>query len=207
MRTKKPIYVLTLILAVVLLSAAVGTSASHVTWNYGVGYVDTHRDFVPYKGSAGFSVGGTSAGRVLMFNSRMTFNQTVVNAISNHMNNRRFFTWDVSNINDNDTTINATGWYATTLPNPKFDRDDDPWPFGNGFFDETEVVALELVVANVEYNFFAAFADRRNGTSGGTVEARAQLSSWSLFFREYNAVDSSTVAQGRLTYGPNPGRY
>lgn len=194
------------LLALVMLSTE-AAAVSYVAWDYGIGYVDTYGTYVPYKGSAGYSVGGTPSSGILLFNSRMTFNQTVVNAISNHMStHNRYFTWDVSNINDYDTTISATGWYSTTLPNPKFDFEDDPWPFGNGYCDETEVVALSLVSSNVEYAYFAEFSDRRTGTSGGTVEARAGLSVRSVT-GEYNTVYQSSIAQGVLTYGSTPGQY
>jgi len=182
-------------------------AASSTSWDYGSSYKDQYGSYVPYKGRAGYILTGNSTTKYLTFYSYMYFNQTVVNSIKNYMNQGLYFTWDVSNINDYDRTITATGWYSTNLPNPKFDCEDDPFPFGNGFKDETEVTALSLVEPNKEYYYMVDFEDKRDGTSGGTVENRACLSEKNPLTGEYNTIWYSSRAQATLTYGKNFGQY
>jgi len=47
----------------------------------------------------------------------------------------------------------------TTLPNTKCEIEDDPYPSGNGYYDETEVVSLSptQMKANTDYRFESYF--------------------------------------------------
>ncbi|TDT50756.1 hypothetical protein [Fonticella tunisiensis] len=178
-----------------------------VSWDYGSGKTDLHGSYCPYSGTGWMSFWNENGKNLLnVRTSNMLFNQYAVNAIQNYMNTKGwYFTWDISNTNDYDETIDATGWLSTNLPNPKIDIEDDPWPFGNGYNDETEVVALSLVNSSTAYYVISQFEDKRNGTSGGTIQTRACMSSKSIT-GEYNTELMSDVPQQTFTYGKNPGQ-
>jgi len=101
---------------------------------------------------------------------RFRFTQDAINAIENYYSNHTpalYYTFDISVVDEGcqgegcNTTVSAlnTSMYYSTLPSPHFDRDDDPEPYGNGWYDETEVVCLSplSMTANTDYRFDSRF--------------------------------------------------
>jgi|GEM_PF-4039791 len=121
--------------------------------------------------------------------TRFRFTQDAINAIRNYYLNfspTLYYTFDISVSDQYNTTVSAlnTTMYYTTLPSPHFDRDDDPEPWGNGYFDETEVTCtspLEMN-ANTDYRFDSRF--RVYFTDPITFEFTSQMSYYA--FGEYD---------------------
>jgi len=88
--------------------------------------------------------------------ARFRFTQDAINSIRNYYLNfspTLCYTFDISVSDQYNTTVSAlnTTMYYSTLPSPHFDRDDDPEPWGNGYYDETEVTSLSplSMLANI----------------------------------------------------------
>jgi len=96
--------------------------------------------------------------------ARFRFTWDAINTIhllySNNYYVPLYYTFDISTL-PGDTTVSAlsTSMYYTTLPYPHFDRDDDPEPQGNGYYDETEVTCLQplAMTENTDYRFDSRF--------------------------------------------------
>lgn len=84
-----------------------------------------------------------------------------------------------------------TSTYYTDLPGPVYDRDDDPEPFGNGSYDETEVTMTrpDLLTVDQAYQFFSYWEVK--ATTGTTFEWTSQLSE-PTWYGEYNVVNFET---------------
>lgn len=172
-------------------SAATSTIKQTKSWNYGSSYNGTpYGSYSPYKGTTiERMVVESPTLATFSFDTYFTFNTNIVNKLADYRNNNNYhFTLDVANTNDYDKTMDANYVY-TTLPNPKMDLEDDPWPFGNGYKDEAEVVARDLVSANVEYTMYAHFRDHRNvNPTSSQVDITGAISEKSLL-GEYNTVN------------------
>lgn len=171
--------------------AATSTDLATERWNFGSSYNgEQHGTYSPYKGEVvERMVSGDGVDRATFsFDAYFTFNQNIVDQLKNHRENGYHFTMDIANSNDNDKTMDCVYIYST-LPNYKSDIEDDPFPFGNGYADEAEVVARDLVSANKEYEMFAHFEDYRDkNPATSIVEVNTAISEKSIT-GEYNTVN------------------
>jgi len=117
--------------------------------------------------------------------ARFRFTQDAINSIRNYYLNfspTLCYTFDISVSDQYNTTVSAlnTTMYYSTLPSPHFDRDDDPEPWGNGYYDETEVTSLSplSMLANTDYRFDSRF--RVYFTDPITFEFTSQMSYYVL---------------------------
>ena len=108
--------------------------------------------------------------------------------ISYYENNGYYWTADMRNVYDN--WLTAFGWYATNLPSPHYDIDDDPEPWGNGYFDEAEVTVEDpyALSAYTEYYFWNYWRDTSEGNASGRIMVTSQMSRWDWWMGEYNTV-------------------
>jgi hypothetical protein len=66
------------------------------------------------------------------------------------------YTLDVTEIGYNGQfKVSSDGYWASNLPNPYFDRDDDPYPNGDGYWEEVEVTAVFTGYFQLSLWFFA----------------------------------------------------
>lgn len=133
--------------------------------------------------------------------ARFRFTSDAITAIRNYRNNEdRFYTFDISLTDQNNTSMSAYTM-TTYLPNPHYDFDDDPEPFGNGFFDETEVTSLspEQIVANTDYRQEAWFKINNRSTVV-YFEFGSQESARDFLSGEYNPGPISPHIQRRYPF-------
>lgn len=118
------------------------------------------------------------------------FSSARITYIRNMRNQGHYFTADIAHPNDFDTTVSVEG-YWTDLPSVHYDWDDDPFPFGNGYADESEVTVQDpnQLIAGRNYDFVTIFRDMTRGNTSGNLEVNSQRSYWSWFFQEYNVYD------------------
>ncbi len=117
--------------------------------------------------------------------ARFRFIHDAIDSIRNYYLNfspTLYYTFDISVSDQYNTTVSAlnTTMYYSTLPSPHFDRDDDPEPWGNGYYDETEVTSLSplSMLANTDYRFDSRF--RVYFTDPITFEFTSQMSYYVL---------------------------
>jgi len=118
------------------------------------------------------------------------FSSARITYIRDMRNQGHYFTADIAHPNDYDTTVSVEG-YWTDLPSVHYDWDDDPYPFGNGYADESEVTVTDptQLIAGRNYDFVTIFRDMTRGNTSGNLEVNSQRSYWSWFFWEYNVYD------------------
>jgi len=124
--------------------------------------------------------------------ARFNFTQDAIDAIRNDY--FLYYTFDISVVDEScqgegcNTTVSAlnTTMYYSTLPSPHFDRDDDPEPWGNGYYDETEVTCTSSLdmYANTDYRFDSRF--RVYFTDPITFEFTSQMSHYNYYTHEYD---------------------
>lgn len=88
--------------------------------------------------------------------------------------------------------LNAVRQYST-LPNPKFDLEDD-WGTGPQN-EESEVVALGTVQAGVDYYFDTVWEDLRGGFPGYNGDIYVQFAMSSLGYSDYNNCTTAGAVQ------------
>lgn len=126
---------------------------------------------------------------------RFQFDSNAVTAIHNYFQNDEFYyTMDISITNHNDVTKNAYNYFYSTLPNPHFDLDDDPEPFGNGYNDETEVVSLSpnQISSGTDYRFESYY--HVLSESNDPYFAFTSQESEETFYGEYNVAKKNGVS-------------
>lgn len=177
--------------------AATSTTLVTKSWNFGSDYDgEDNGTYSPYKGRVlERMITGDGVDRATFsFDAYFTFNDNIVDRLEDHRNNGHHFTLDIANTDDYDETMDCVYIYSN-LPNPKTDIEDDPFPFGNGYADEAEVVARDLVSAGKEYQMFAHFEDYRDeNPETSTVEVNTAISEKS-FTGEYNTVNYAPMVQ------------
>jgi hypothetical protein len=186
-------------------SAATSTTMNTAVWDYGTNFSGTYAGiargtYSPNKGTFKERIVVESAtDSYFSFDAYFTFNQNIVSNLSNYKNNdNKYFTMDIANTNDRDTSMDAVYVY-TTLPNPKVDLEDDPYPLGNNYHDEAEVVAQDLVSTNTQYTMYAHFEDlRRIHPSTSKVQLNSGLSTRSIT-GEYNTRNYYPLCEFNIT--------
>jgi len=126
--------------------------------------------------------------------ARFRFIHDAIDSIRNYYLNfspTLYYTFDISVSDQYNTTVSAlnTTMYYSTLPSPHFDRDDDPEPWGNGYYDETEVTSLSplSMLANTDYRFDSRFRVYRNYPQI-KFEFSTQMSFYDPGSGEYNTI-------------------
>lgn len=121
--------------------------------------------------------------------ARFRFTQDAINSIRNYyLISSLYYTFDISVSDQYNTTVSALNitMYYSTLPSPHFDRDDEPEPWGNSYFDKTEVtyiIPLDMY-ANTDYRFDSRF--RVYFTDPITFEFASQMSHYNYYTGEYD---------------------
>jgi hypothetical protein len=133
-----------------------------------------------------------------------TWSRTQVDGLARYVSDGVRYTHEV---NDRSGRLSATGYWATNLPDPAYDRDDDD---GDGRWEEAEVTAgAELPRAGTPYTAVIQFSrwrevQRRRGCDrawdlrAGEMEILSQLSRELL--GEWQA-ERYTLAYDRVRYG------
>lgn len=134
-------------------SALAGSWSPSVTW----GASQANGSYSPDWGNTSMYEYSSDGQLRVSPKARFNFSQTKINGLRNYYNNNGFcWTFDISVHDAWDQNVSAFWTYYTTVPNPKFDIDDDPEEIGgNGYNDETEVVCLSplQLVAATDYRF------------------------------------------------------
>lgn len=113
-----------------------------------------------------------------------------------------YMTLDVTSTGDStDDKVEVTS-IASTLPNPKYDIEDDN--FDNDP-EESEVVALGTVSAT-SYKMTTYWYDFRTGYSGDSGKIRAQFSMSAKGLFDYNNVVQAGAVQASFAFGDYSGR-
>lgn len=160
-------------------------------WSPSVGWGAQSGSYSPDFGNTSFYRYVDSYGQLKVSpKARFNFDSNAITAIRNYYNNNNYYyTFDISLTDQYDTTKDAYENFYSTLPNPHFDIDDDPEPFGNGYNDETEVVSLSptQMVAATDYRFesyFKVLSEANDPEFAFT----SQESEYSWVTGEYNTV-------------------
>lgn len=139
----------------------------------------------------------------ILYATRITWSREQVSGLSRYIDQGLRYTHEV---NDRSGRLSATGYWATNLPDPAFDRDDDD---GDGRWEEAEITAgAQLPRAGLTYKALLEFSrwhpvERRRRCDwawdlrAGQVEILSQLSREIL--GEWQAL-RYTLAYERLSY-------
>lgn len=94
-------------------------------------------------------------------------------AASQHNNGSYYLTIEILNVTDN---APHSGWFATNLPSPGYDTDDDDY---DGKDEESEAYALGTISAEYTYYFNSGWSNTLG--KNGTFEYVVQRSLWNPF--------------------------
>lgn len=136
---KKKIFGMTIVVLLVLsLLIPTTTFARDTDYTNGASF-----NWSPYSWLGDDSI---SSGTLLGYLNNVKFDSTATNI----HNGSYYLTFEINNTTDN---LPHSGWYASNLPNAKFDRDDDN---GNGYSEEAEAyigTITSYITANKAYYF------------------------------------------------------
>lgn len=201
----KKIWLLTIMLPLSLPSIS---EAGTTSWSYST---YANGSYVPKSGT--FTESITSNGQYTCKTSFQfdSYNVTQISDYNNGGDNpgttscdnaRAYVTIDQTAVPDSwDLEIDADS-ITSNLPNPKYDLEDN-----NGFAedDESEVVALDPLTANVTYYARTYWNDYRDGDSGDSGNIQTQFAMSKLGVSDYNNCTTSAAVQIINPYGDNLG--
>lgn len=113
---------------IALLSTLLVGSATAGTWSPSVQWGPQEGSYSPDWGNTALYEYTNSSGQLMVSpQARFRFTQDAVNSIHNYYrNNSYYYTFDISNTDEYNTTVSAVNIFYSTLPNPHYDIDDDP---------------------------------------------------------------------------------
>ncbi|GHV36688.1 hypothetical protein FACS18949_16360 [Clostridia bacterium] len=174
-----------LILVVALMICATSISALAVTtitttsaknWTSSTFPTTGGKDFRPpsgYTQATFYNKNGSGQNEIT---SRVSFTLTSANVTaiaqhkagthSSHNGMNLFFGSEMVSVPTSGNDLLSATSIASSLPDPHFDIEDDDGIFGNGRYEESEVVALGTVTASTYYQS-TQWDDFRNGSAGG----------------------------------------
>jgi len=213
-KDKKMLVIMALALTIAALNTlpvhATETAGPSKTWSY---YTYEHGSYVPLSGRMNSTFYNVSTKDYFITNVTFSLSNYNVIKIKDYNNGgdnpgevadgkNCYFTLDVSSKSDStDDKVEVTS-IASTLPNPKYDIEDDNW---DNDPEESEVVALGTVSAT-SYKMTTYWHDFRTGYSGDSGRINAQFSMSAKGFFDYNNVVQSDVLQASFPFGDYSGR-
>lgn len=186
-----------------ILTVSSGVASAGI-WSSSAAWGSQAASFAPdYGNTSMYEYVGTDGSTVVSPKTRFRFTQDAINGIRNYYYNEgEYYTFDISLTDAYNKTLSAyTGSYYCSLPNCKFDSDDDPeLAGGNGYRDETEGVSLSptQIVADTDYRFESYF--RVYSKTPITFEFGSQTSYKVFGTDEYDTSEISPHLQRRYPW-------
>lgn len=163
--------------------ALAGTWGPIKTWN--IPNDSTWGSYSPYKGEGQlYSYTGTDGKKRMSPKARnMYFTQSAIDSIRKYLKDKGYYyTFDISVSDQYNTTLSAYNSWWSNFPMPRYDNDDDPEPFGNGYCDETEVTCQDpsALSTSIAYRFESYFYDYPKSGTYAYLKYSSQMSYWFL---------------------------
>ncbi len=122
-----------------------------------------------------------------------------------------YFTCDVTHIPHSEIGVDqlSATILVSNLPNPKFDFESDGDLIDDGFYEESEVVALGTLEADTRYYMITVWDDFRDGTliaqehQYGSIECCFGVSAKFPFIDEYSTIHYGTAVATHYLGGEN----
>lgn len=127
---KKHIFILATVLVLLLSFTSIAFAG---TWSPSVTWGEQQASYAPDWGNTSMYEYFDGSQRKVSPKARFRFVSSAITAIKNYKNiNSYYYTFDISCTDQRNTRVSAYNSFYSTLPNPYYDIDDDPEPFGKG---------------------------------------------------------------------------